>query len=326
MNKYFSRLAGIVVITIVTSLSPAIAQDYPTRLIHLVVPYSPGGSTDFVARLYAKKLSEQTGQPVVVDNRPGASTNIGSDVVARSTPDGYTLLFSDGAYIWNSVFGPMPPFDALTGLTPVGLVANTPFVVAANPKTKFSTMKELIAAAKSAPGKYTISSASLRTFVELMNSRAGMKLLHVPYKGGAAATTDAIAGQVNMVYAALPVLLPFIQSGKLKALGVTSLKRSPALASVPSLSEIGVNYDISIQYVVFAPANTPASIQARLAQATKKVTSDKDFSKKLLVAGSEAVSMPPAELRAKVRGELTMWQHVAKDLPDLVDADLRKPK
>lgn len=326
MNTYLNRLAGIIVMTIATSLSPAIAQDYPTRLIHLIVPYSAGGSTDFVARLYAKKLSERLGQAVVVDNRPGASTNIGSDVVARSTPDGYTLLFSDGAYIWNSVFGPVPPFDALTGLIPVGLVANTPFVVAANPKTKFSTMKGLIAAAKLAPGKYTISSASLRTFVELMNSRAGMKLLHIPYKGGAAATTDAIAGQVNLVYAALPVLLPFIQSGKLKPLAVTSLKRSPALASVPSLSELGVDYDISIQYVVFVPAKTSALIQARLAQATEKVTSDKDFSKKLLVAGSEAVTMPPDELRAKVRRELTMWRQVAKDLPDLVNADPSHPK
>ncbi|UHL65453.1 tripartite tricarboxylate transporter substrate binding protein [Paralcaligenes sp. KSB-10] len=319
MNIHFSRLAAIIAMTLVCGLKPALAESYPTRTIHIIIPYSPGGSTDFVSRLFAKNLSERLGQAVIVENRPGASTNIGSDAAAKAAPDGYTLLISDGAHIWNSVFGPKPPFNPLSALLPVSLIAQMPFVVAANPKIKFPTIKELIAAAKAAPGKFTISSASVRIFVELMNARAGMKLLHIPYKGGALAASDAIAGQVDMVFAALPALLPFIQSGKLKPLGVTSLKRSAALPSVPTLAEIGVNYDISIRYILYAPAGTPVSIQNRLAQATREIIQQKDFSQRLLAVGGEVAPSRPDELSAQIRRDLTMWQQVAKQLPDLVE-------
>lgn len=312
------RLFAVSVLALTSMSGSANAAEYPNRAVHLVVPYAPGGSTDFVARLYAKQLSEQLHQPVIIDNRPGASTNIGSEAVARSEPDGYTLLISDGAHVWNSVFGPAPSFSPLSALIPVVRVTSTPFVVAANPKTEFSTARELIAAAKAHPGKYTISSANVRVFVELLNSRAHIKLLHVPYKGGALAASDAIAGQVDMVYAGLPVLLPFIQSGKLKALAVTSTKRSTALPKVPTIAELGINYEINIRYTVYAPAGIPRAVQDKLIKATQKVTAQKDFKARLLAAGIEADSAHPEKLEEQAREELAMWKQVAKDRPDLV--------
>lgn len=314
-----ARLFAMCTIALTTVSGGANAAEYPNRPVHLVAPYAPGGSTDFVARLYAKNLTEQLHQPVIVENRPGASTNIGSEAVAKADPDGYTLLISDGAHIWNSAFGPVPAFSPLSALIPVVRVTSTPFVVAANPKTEFSTARALIAAAKAHPGKYTISSANVRVFVELLNSRAGIKLLHIPYKGGALATSDAIAGQVDMVYAGLPVLLPFIQSGKLKALAVTSSKRSAALPEVPTISELGIDYEINIRYTIYAPAGTPRAVQDRLIKATQKITAQKDFQARLLAAGIEADSAHPEKLQAQARQELAMWKQLAKERPDLVE-------
>jgi tripartite-type tricarboxylate transporter receptor subunit TctC len=191
--------------------------------------------------------------------------------------------------------------------------------VAANPKAPFATAKDLLAAAKAQPGKYTISSASLRLFVELLNSRAGIKLLHIPYKGGALATSDAIAGQVNMVYAALPVLLPFIHSGKLRALAVTSRHRSTALPDVPSFAELGIDYDISIHYTIYAPSGVPAAVRQKLIQATQAISQEKDFRARLLASGTEADSNHPEQLEAEARRDLAMWQQVAKERPDLVE-------
>jgi len=322
MKITLSRLAAIcptVLIALAVFPRVVLAQDYPSHAIHIIVPYGAAGSTDFVSRLYAKDLAEQLGQSVIIDNRPGASTNIGSEVAASAPPDGYTLLITDGAYRWNSVFGPVPPFNPSTALLPIAMIAKMPFVIAASPKKKFSTLKELIADARAAPGKYTISSASVRIFVELLNSKAKMELLHIPYKGGAQAISDAISGQVDMVYAALPALWPFIQSGQLKPLGVTSLKRSAAIPDVPTVAETGVDYDISIQYVVYAPAGTPAAIRDRLAAATEKIVAQKEFAQRLLAVGSETGPSTAAQLTDANRRELVMWQQVAKQLPDLVE-------
>ncbi|MBV6303783.1 hypothetical protein KVP10_02730 [Candidimonas humi] len=320
--SFFTRtltLAAAAGAAALLTTSGAQAAGYPDHPIHLYVPYGAGGSTDFVARLYAKKLAEQLHQNVIVENRPGAATNIGSDAAAKASPDGYTVLLSDGAHIWNSVFGPAPSFSPLKALVPIVRVASTPFVVAANPKAPFATAKDLLAAAKAQPGKYTISSASLRLFVELLNSRAGIKLLHIPYKGGALATSDAIAGQVNMVYAALPVLLPFIHSGKLRALAVTSRHRSTALPDVPSFAELGIDYDISIHYTIYAPAGVPAAVRQKLIQATQAISQEKDFRARLLASGTEADSNHPEQLEAEARRDLAMWQQVAKERPDLVE-------
>ena len=238
-------LAVSVILGVATAPAHAQAQDF-SQPIRIVVPYPPGGTTDLIARQFATFLTKEVGQQVLIDNRGGAATNIGADAVARSKPDGLTLLFGGVNQVINPAFGPAPPFDLLAAMEPVSLLARTPFIVAANPNAKFNTPKELIGAAKGAPGKLTISSAQLDIHVELLKSRAGINLLHVPYKGGAPATTDAIAGQVDMVYALVPVLLPHIQAGKLKAIGVTSARRAAVLPNTPTFVESGVDYDSSV--------------------------------------------------------------------------------
>jgi tripartite-type tricarboxylate transporter receptor subunit TctC len=323
MHPTIVRLAMICAAALTLNLQPAQAQDPASKPVRIVVPYSAGGSTDFVSRLFAKRLSEQLGQPVLVENHPGAATNLGSDIVAKAAPDGTTLLVSDGAHAWNAAFGPVPPFDPVAGLVPVSLVGQVPFVVAANPKFRINDVKGLIAAARTSPGKYTIASASLRTFVELMNARSSMKLLHVPYKGGAGATADTIGGQVDMVFAALPVLYGSIQSGKLKALGVTSRKRSAALPAIPTLQEAGVDYDISARYVLYAPAGTPAAVIDRLWQAAQKVVAEPDFAQRLLTVGGETGPSTPAALLQSQQREVAMWRDIAQKMPELVEPQAR---
>jgi tripartite-type tricarboxylate transporter receptor subunit TctC len=300
------------------ALAPAAAQDrYPNQPIKIVVPYPAGGSTDLIARQFAEQLGKELGQPVVVDNRPGGGTNIGAEIVARAKADGYTLLFANNSQVLNPYFGPSPSFE-LSALLPVSLVARVPFVLAANPRTPFNTGAELLSAAKAAPGTITVSSAQLDLYVELLNRKAGIALLHVPYKGGAPATTDAISGQVNMVFALTPVLLPHIQSGQLKALAVTTGKRLSALPAVPTLTELGVDYDFAIWYGLMAPAGTPKPIVDRLAAATRKILSTPDMMASIRAGGSEPAWSTPQDFQAEVDRESAFWQQAARSMPQLV--------
>jgi tripartite-type tricarboxylate transporter receptor subunit TctC len=299
-------------------LAPALAQDrYPSQPVKIVVPYPAGGSTDLIARQLSEQLGKELGQNVVVDNRPGGGTNIGAEAVVRAKPDGYTLLFANNSQVLNPHFGPIPPFE-LSALEPISLVSRVAFVVAANPKTPFNTGAELLAAAKAAPGKLTVSSAQLDLYVEMLNRKAGISLLHVPYKGGAPATTDAISGQVNMVFALTPVLLPHIQGGRLKALAVTTAKRLNALPDVPSLVELGVDYDFAIWYGLMAPAGTPKAIVERLAAATQKIMSSPDMMARIRAGGSEPVWSKPEEFQAELKRESAFWQQTARTMPHLV--------
>ena len=197
-------------------------------------------------------------------------------------------------------------------------MSRVPFVLAANPKTPFNTGADLLAAARGAPGKLSVSSAQLDLYVELLNRKAGMSLLHVPYKGGAPATTDAISGQVNMVFALTPVLLPHIQAGKLKALVVTTGKRLNALPDVPTLTELGVDYDIAIWYGLMAPAGTPRAIVDRLAAATQKIMGSPEMMARIRAGGAEPVWSKPEEFQAELRRESAFWQQTAKAMPHLV--------
>lgn len=320
-------LAGLVTATltiVAANIAPAVAQDYPIQPIRIIVTYPPGGSTDIIARNLANHLSKELGQTVFVENRPGASANIGADVVAKATPNGYTLLFGSDSLVQNPIFGPMPNFNMMRSLEPISLVARVPFIVATNKNAPFSTPKELIAAAKAAPGKFSVSSAQLALYVDLLKSRAGINLLHVPYKGGAAATTDAISGQVDMVYALVPVILPHVQGGSLKALGVTSAKRISVLPTVPTFAESGVDYDETIWYGLLAPAGTPKSIVNRLYIATQKSVADPDFVQSLSSNGATAISSRPEEFHAQLVSEIAFWKQVAKNMPGLVSPDLKK--
>ena len=297
---------------------PTLAQDYPAQLIRLVVPYPPGGSTDIVARNFAALLTKELGQNVLVENRPGAATNIGADAVAKARPDGYTLLFGTSGQVLNPIFGPVPPFDLMSSLDPVSPVVRVPFIVAAHKDAPFSTPRELVAAARASPGKFSISSPQLDLYVDLLKSRAGIDLLHVTYKGGAAAATDAISGQVNMVYALVPVLLPHIQSGKLKPLAVTSARRFEGLPNVPTFVESGVDFDMIMWYGVFTPAGAPRPVIEKLARVVQKVMASKDMMESIRSAGADPIHNTPEEFRAQLRKETAYWQGVARAMPKLV--------
>jgi tripartite-type tricarboxylate transporter receptor subunit TctC len=220
--------------------------------------------------------------------------------------------------VLNPAFGPAPPFDLLGAMEPVSVVARTPFIVAANPGVAFNNPKELVMAAKAAPGKLTISSAQLDVYVALLNKRAGTNILHVPYKGGAPATADAIGGQVNMVYALVPVLLPHIQGGKLKAIGLTSAKRVPPLPNTPTFMESGIDFESSVWYGVIAPNGLPKAVRERLAQATQKIVASADFAQKMRMSGADPVYSPPAAFKKQLEGELAFWSQTARAMPQLV--------
>ena len=303
--------------------SAAGAEAYPSHPVRLIVPYPPGGTTDLIARQYADLLGRSLAQTVVVENRPGAATNIGSDAVARADPDGYTLLFGGNGLAVNRVFGPVPPFDA-DAFAPATLLARVPFVVAANPQAPFSTVQEMIAAANARPGTVTISSAQLDLYVELLKNRAKADLLHVPYKGGAPSVSGAIGGQVDMVYALTPVVLPHIQAGKLKGIGVTSEARVPALPDVPTFAEAGVpDYTLTVWYGVLAPAGTPKPILDRISAETRKIVAMPEFADKLAESGVELRASSPQELDDLLKRETAFWQTLADTTPGFAP---RNPK
>jgi tripartite-type tricarboxylate transporter receptor subunit TctC len=299
---------------------PAAAQStWPSQPVKLVVPYATGGTTDLIARRIGERLGKELGQPVIVENKPGAGTNLGASAVATAKNDGHTLLLGSVFQVLNAVFGPKPGFDLFTALEPVNVIATMPFVLAANPATPYSNGRELVAAAKAAPRQLSVSHAQLDLSLELLNSKAGMELLLVPYRGGGPAAKDANAGQVKMVYALVPVLLPHIQAGKLKPLAVTSTRRFEGLPNVPTFAESGVDFDMTMWYGVFAPAGTPKAVLDRLAAATTKVMSSKELADSIRAAGAEPLHTGPDEFRAQLRKEHAYWEGVAKAMPNLVN-------
>jgi tripartite-type tricarboxylate transporter receptor subunit TctC len=226
-------------------------------------------------------------------------------------------LFSGVNQTINPSMGPVPSFDLLKVLAPVTLVARVPYVFAANSHTPFNQLDQLVSMAKSSPGKFTVSSAQLDVYVELFKQRAGIDLLHVPYKGGAPATTDAISGQVDMVFALVPVLLPHIESGRLKAIGVTSTKRLPMLPNTSTLVEAGIDYDLSSWYGVLVPKATPAAIVERISQVTQNIAAMPSFVEKLRARGAVAEASSPSEFHKQVESELKFWAQIAQQMPKL---------
>lgn len=325
-HPMYLAVCSAVAVAIATAPMPAAAADnWPQEPIHLVVPFPPGGSTDTIARQFARALSiELNGATVVVENRPGAGNNIGDSHVANSKPDGYTLLFAQPNVVLNDIFGPKPDFDAFKQLAPIAVVARVPYVIAASPKAPFSTIQEFLKAAKAAPAKYTISSAQLDYYVGLLQIKADMKLRHIPYKGGAQAMTDTSAGTVDTIFALSPVLAPYLTGGKLKALAVTSEQRVPLLPNVPTLKEIGVNYDNTIWYGLLSPAGTPAAIISALATATKRAAAEPSFIDSLHRLGTAPDGGGPEVLRTQMHRDLAQGKDTARQIPSLVPETMRK--
>jgi tripartite-type tricarboxylate transporter receptor subunit TctC len=293
--------------------------DFPKRPLRLVVPYPPGGSTDIVGRVVAMKLSEALGQQVLVDNRPGAGGNLGTDFVAKAPADGYTLLISSVTTlaIGASLYAKLP-YDVNRDLEPVALVGSVPFVLLANASLPVKSVRELVALARERPGTLNFGSAGIGTSAhfagELFKSLAAIDIVHVPYKGNAPAIADLIGGQIQLMFDFLPSAVPFIRSGKVKALAITPVRRSPSLPEVPTIAESGVPaYDMLSYFGVLVPAKTPAAIVARLNAEINKISTLPDVKERYAREGVDPISETPEGFRAYLQTEITKWAKVVKD-------------
>lgn len=304
--------------------SSSLADVYPTRPIRLVVGYSAGGATDQIARLMGQKLSEALGQPVVIENRPGAGASIASEVVAKAAPDGYTIFMSTIANTINTSLYPALPFDFARDFAPITLVATIPNVLVVNPGVPAKDLKEFIALAKSKPGEINFASSgsgsSIHLSGELFNLVAGVKLVHVPYKGSAPAMTDLLGGQVQSMFDNMPSALPHIKAGKLRALGLTSAVRSAAAPNIPTLAEAGLpGCEIISWFALSAPAKTPKEIIARLNLEATKALRLADVKEKLAAMGAEPAPGTPEALAALIKTETAKWAQVVKQSGARVD-------
>ena len=303
----------------------ASAQTYPTKPIRLVVPFPPGGATDILARDVAQKLTEAWGQQVIVDNRPGAGGNIGSELVAKSAPDGYTLeMGTVGTHAINASLYAKMPYDHVKDFAPVILVAGVPNVLVVNPAVPANSVAELIAYAKANPGKLNFASSGNGTSIhlsgELFKVMAGVQMTHVPYKGSSPALQDLLGGQVQLMFDNLPPSLPQIKAGKLRALAVTSLARAPALPDVPTMAEAGLpGYEASSWFGVLAPAGTPPAIVAKLNAEIAKWLATPEAKEKLSKQGANAAGGTPEDFAKHIAAETAKWAKVVKDSGAKID-------
>ena len=314
--KLLNKLIAIA--TLAALALGAQAQTYPNKPIRLVCPFSPGGAVDIASRALAHELTQSLGQPVTVDDRPGAGGNIGAEIVAKSTPDGYTLLMTtSGIVAINPALYSKMPFDSLKDFAPVSMVVSLNNVLVVNPTLPYKSVKDVIAAAKAQPGKLTYASSGNGTSIhlsgELFKSMTGVDMLHIPYKGSAPAVTDLLAGQVNMMFDNIPSSLPHIKAGKLRALAVTGSKRSALLPDLPTIAEAGVSgYDSYVWFGVVAPAGTPPALIGRLNAAIVKATAVPAFRDRLTEQGYDVLGSTPEQMTDSSRGEIAKWGKIVK--------------
>ena len=308
---------------------PAIANAqtpaYPTKPIRLVVPFPAGGATDILAREVAKHLTETWGQSVVVDNRPGAGGNIGSELVAKAAPDGYTLeMGTVGTHAINASLYSKMPYDHVKDFVPVILVAGVPNVLVVNPSVPVNSVQELIAYAKANPGKLNFASSGSGTSIhlsgELFKVMAGVQMTHVPYKGSAPALQDLLGGQVQLMFDNLPPSLPQIKAGKLRALAVTSATRAPALPDIPTIAESGLpGFEASSWFGVLAPAGTSPAIVAKLNAEIAKWLASPEAKEKLAAVGANIAGGTPEDFARHIQAETAKWAKVVKESGAKVD-------
>ncbi|HZW19971.1 MAG TPA: tripartite tricarboxylate transporter substrate binding protein [Noviherbaspirillum sp.] len=296
----------------------AVANDnFPNRPIKWVVPFTPGGAMDSMARSIGERLSQSLKQPVIIENRPGAGGTIGSSMVAKSEPDGHTMMIVSIGHAVNPALYPKLSYDPVKSFEPVSLVAIVPNVLVAGPGIKANNVTELIAAAKAQPGKMTYASAGNGTTIhlraELFNAMAGVDILHVPYKGSAPAMTDLLGRQVDIMFDSVSSAKPHIDSGRLKALAVTTTKRSSVLPDVPTLSEAGLKgYELNGWYAVFVPAKTPRAIVDRLNAEITNAIKHPDVAKRFAQLGAEPVGSSPEELAKYLDSEMKRWPDIIR--------------
>jgi len=294
------------------------AQTWPSRPIRMVVPLSPGGFADVPGRILAARLSSSLGYNVFVENRPGAGGTIGADFVAKSAPDGYTLLFTGTPHVISAWIYKKLPYDALKDFEPVALVASGPYVLVVNPQLPVHSVRELVAAAKAQPGKIDYASSGNGSAQHLVSalfaSMAGIELNHVPYKGSGPAMQDLLGGQVKVSFAGIPNVLPQVKAGRLRALAVSTPQRSPDLPDVPTVAEAGVpGYQATLWLNLAAPAGTAGDIVQRIYAETARALQDAELQQSFRSAGVEASPMSPQELAGFMRGEYEKWGKVVRD-------------
>jgi tripartite-type tricarboxylate transporter receptor subunit TctC len=302
----------------------ALAQTYPDRTIRLVVPFPPAGSNDIVGRVVGGALGERLGKQVVIDNRAGAGGNIATELVARSAPDGYTLLFAASAQLAvNPSLYSKVPFDPVKDFAPVSLAGSVPNILVAHPSLGVKNVEELIALAKARPGQLNYATAgsgsTAHLSVELLKMETGIDIIHVPYRGAAPGVTDVLSGQVPLMMVSMPSVLGHVKIGKLRALGMTAAKRSEAAPDVPTFAETIPKFESSAWYGMLAPAGTPQEIVDRLSDEVRAILRQPDVKEVLGAQGIEIIASTPAEFGAYIRTELAKWAAVVRKSGAKVD-------
>jgi tripartite-type tricarboxylate transporter receptor subunit TctC len=320
------QIRAAVIRSVIRSVSLALAcfallahgQTYPARPVKMVVPFSPGGPNDIIARLIGNKLGEALGQQMVIDNRPGGGGNIGTDAVAKAPPDGYTLLSAGpGSLIMNPVLMKVP-YDTARDFAPVSLMAHAPNVLVVHPSVPAKTLKELLALARAQPGRLNYASSgpgsSAHVAVALFASMAHIDITHVPYRGTGPAVNDLVAGQVQLAIVGIPPVLPHVKNGRLRALGVTGKTRSPELPDVPTVDEAGVpGYVVNLWYGLLVPTGTPQAIVTRLASEVTRIVRAPEMREKLAAAGAEPGGGTPEDYAAVIRADTVLWTRVIRE-------------
>jgi tripartite-type tricarboxylate transporter receptor subunit TctC len=312
-----TRIPTLLAMSLALGAGAIHAQSYPTRTVRIVVPYAPGGNTDFTARSVAQKLTDIFGQQVVVDNRPGGATNIGTELVAKAAPDGYTLLMGGASNAINMSLFAKPPYDTLRDFQMISLCVQGANVLAVHPALPARNLKELIALAKSKPGQLNFSSSGIgssnQMAGELFKVMAGINIVHVPYKGNAPAITDTIGGQVEMTFSGVPALVPHIESGRLRGIAIGSSKRFPALPNIPTFDESGLKgYEATTWFGLMAPVKTPRDIVNRVSVETDKVLKSADIRQRFMVEGLEPMGGTPESFTTFVKSEIDKYAKVVK--------------
>jgi tripartite-type tricarboxylate transporter receptor subunit TctC len=299
--------------------SPAFAQSYPARPVRWIVPYPAGGGSDFLARTLGAQLEKQLGQPLVIDNRPGAATMIGAEAAARATPDGYTLLTADnGTLVFNTALYHKVSYDPAKDFAPVALLARFPLILAVNPTAGFKSAAELVAAAKASPGRLSYASAGAGSphhlAMELLKQRSGAFVVHIPYRGAAPAVQDVLSNQVPVLVIDTAVGLPHLRGGKLVALGVFSRQRLPALAAVPTLEEQGFrDTEVHAWQGMVVPAATPRDIVGRLSAEVNRALANTEVARKLQEFGLEPLGGSPEQMTDFVKAETARWHALIRE-------------
>ncbi|WP_457488335.1 Bug family tripartite tricarboxylate transporter substrate binding protein, partial [Tardiphaga sp. P5_C10] len=318
--KSFVRAASVIAVMAACagSAGTAFAQSWPNRPIRMVVPYTPGGYTDLMARLVSEKMSAALGQPIVIENKPGANAAIGTDAVAKAAPDGYTFGTVIAAHSVNPTLNPKLPYDAMKDFTYVSLTSVAPLILIATPSLPVKDMKEFIALAKAKPGSLNFASSGIGSAahltMEMLKSREGINLQHIPYKGTSGALQDTVGGQINVMFDVIGPLMSQVKSGNAKALAVAAKERVPAAGDVPTMTEAGVPDFVSGTWSgIIAPAGTPKEIVDRVSLEAKKALTDPDLKKKLDDQGIVPMGTTPDEFRAFVTDEIARWKKVITD-------------